>query len=455
MRLITALLSVVLLFGRGVSAQTPGLGGPTLWLSDRSVGEGMGIRTGDFEWHPGVATEAGFDSNFFQRSSSGLERTQFGDATGAFRLRVLPHLSLRTLDRRLDERGRAAHRALAFEAGGHLSYNELVGFAGAGPEYEEARNLQGGFGIGLTVLPDQKWSANLQAGYTYVYDPTNQGGFTSDFSRHLVDARAGLLWKPGGGAFEWTLLQYRTRLSLFDKANFTIYNNQSHQLASAGKWRFLPKTALLFDGSFGAVQYPTFSSLNDGTFLSARLGLSGLVWTRVGLMAMLGWASSFYVNGSGLAGNYDDVIANAEAKFYLSTGDEKKQVGFAQVGPSTVAFGYARSFQDGYLGDYFQRDRFYGQLGYLLGGVVLTRLEGGISRVGYPSFLLEGTAQESFSETRVDVLGFAEWRPRPTIGINLTLRYDQNASQVLQAVTYSDDLSFSRFQALLGARWFL
>src|SRR5690606_34618889 len=111
MRLITALLSVVLLFGRGVSAQTPGLGGPTLWLSDRSVGEGMGIRTGDFEWHPGVATEAGFDSNFFQRSSSGLERTQFGDATGAFRLRVLPHLSLRTLDRRLDERGRAAHRA--------------------------------------------------------------------------------------------------------------------------------------------------------------------------------------------------------------------------------------------------------------------------------------------------------------------------------------------------------
>ena len=33
------------------------------WIKDRSYGEGIGIRTGNLELHPGIAGEFGYDSN--------------------------------------------------------------------------------------------------------------------------------------------------------------------------------------------------------------------------------------------------------------------------------------------------------------------------------------------------------------------------------------------------------
>jgi hypothetical protein len=36
------------------------------WLGDRRFGGGIGVRAGDFELHPGVAGEVGFDTNFYQ-----------------------------------------------------------------------------------------------------------------------------------------------------------------------------------------------------------------------------------------------------------------------------------------------------------------------------------------------------------------------------------------------------
>ncbi len=455
-RVVSAVLSAVLFLSRGSGAQTTGLRGPQPWLGDRAVGEGIGIRAGNFELHPGVSAEFGFDSNFFQRAASGIERDQFGRPASALRLRVTPHFLLRTLDRRLDTEGQARPRNIAFEAGAQLSYNELFGLRqDSRALFEAARNLQGGGGLSLSILPNRKWSAEAEASYFYVYDPTNQGGLTSDFSRHLLDAGAGLNWAPGGGAFEWQLLRYATRLSLFDQENFAIYNNQRHLFLSSGSWKFLPKTALLFDGEWGLVRYAPGASLNDGGWIQGRLGLNGLVTTRLALSVMMGWASSFYVNQNGMARNYDDFVGNAEASFYITSGEERRRPGFPHVGPSKLSLGYARTFQDGYLGDFFQRDRGYAQLGYLVGGVVLTRVEGGVSLINYPDFLLEGAENPGFSEVRLDLMGFAEYRPMTSVGVNLTVSYDQNFSRVLQAVTYNDDLSFNRFRALLGLRWFL
>ena len=38
------------------------------WLRDRRVGEGAGYQAGDFEVHPGIAAEIGYDSNYLGRS---------------------------------------------------------------------------------------------------------------------------------------------------------------------------------------------------------------------------------------------------------------------------------------------------------------------------------------------------------------------------------------------------
>ena len=59
------------------------------WLSDRKYSEGIGIKAGDFEIHPGIGGEAGFDSNWFLRTyNTGFVNgcpTACPDAAGIFR----------------------------------------------------------------------------------------------------------------------------------------------------------------------------------------------------------------------------------------------------------------------------------------------------------------------------------------------------------------------------------
>ena len=74
------------------------------WVKDRRYGEGVGIRVGNLEMHPSVAAEAGYDSNYFQRSGGANE-----PVIDVIRMRVTPSFSLSTLSaqrRAFDEAGR-------------------------------------------------------------------------------------------------------------------------------------------------------------------------------------------------------------------------------------------------------------------------------------------------------------------------------------------------------------
>jgi len=68
------------------------------WLKDRRYTEGIGIRVGDVELHPGIAGEFGYDSNYFHRAGEGDE-----DTVGALRLRITPSFSISTLGRQRTE----------------------------------------------------------------------------------------------------------------------------------------------------------------------------------------------------------------------------------------------------------------------------------------------------------------------------------------------------------------
>src|SRR4051795_3214671 len=65
------------------------------WVSNPDFSEGIGIRAGNFELHPGVGAEFGYDSNYFRAAES-------EHPVDALKLRVTPSLSIRTLgsDRR-------------------------------------------------------------------------------------------------------------------------------------------------------------------------------------------------------------------------------------------------------------------------------------------------------------------------------------------------------------------
>ena len=451
-----------LLLGTALLASTTGAlaqsapAAPQAWLGDRGIGEGIGIRAGGFELHPGASAELGFDSNYFQRAGSPQEVAQVGGPASALHIRITPTISLRTLEQRIAEEDRQNDRRLfAFDAAGRLSYNELLPFNGADAAlFDSARSLQGALSATLDVARARVWSGQANAGYAYIFDPSNQGGYTSNFSRHVLDAGALARWRPGAGAFEWTVLRYALRLTLFDIDAFAYNDNQSHTLSSSGNWKFLPKTAFLYDATAGVIRYRDQSPQNGGPWVNARLGLSGLLTQRFGLLTMVGWATSFYWNRNLAARNYDDFVANAEARFYL-TPQTAPAAAYSNVSQPSLAVGYARSFQNGYLGDFFQQDRGYGQLRYLFGGRVVAKFEGGLSVINYPDFLLEGAPQTGFWETRFDLMAFAEYRPSRVVGLNATIHYDANVSQILEAPTYVDDLSFSRFRFFLGARWFL
>ncbi|MDW8362679.1 MAG: hypothetical protein RMK74_09775, partial [Myxococcales bacterium] len=59
---LVGLCASVAVYDADVSAQG--------WLEDRRRAEGIGIRVGDLELHPGIGAEVGYDSNVFLQSDT-------------------------------------------------------------------------------------------------------------------------------------------------------------------------------------------------------------------------------------------------------------------------------------------------------------------------------------------------------------------------------------------------
>ncbi len=430
------------------------------WLSDRDVGKGIGIRAGNFELHPGVSGEFGYDSNYFQRADSEIEEQNVGPVEDTFRLRVTPSISLSTLDRRRAEATDAgAPPVIALNATadvtGNIFFNE---------EVRDEAHIQGGVGADLTLLPMRPWSFDFTGNYRRVVDPSNLPGIVNSYNRSSVVGGAGINWRPGGGLFQWRLVGYELRATLFEEDQYQLFNNLDHRIETRGRWVFFPRSALVFDGQYRFLRYTTNTDQDNGDLLRARLGYNGLLTDRFGLLVMGGWATSFYEEGDQPAENFDDFVASAELKWYI-TAQPRLQEGSAPVGLSTVAVGYDREFNNSYLGNFFRRDRGYAKLTYFVGGAFVLSLEGGYSKVAYPDFALIDPLDDAvilrqgFDEDRIDARLFAEYRPAGSIGINATLRYDQNLSRVItlsnEDPSIADDLDFARWQAFLGVRWFL
>ena len=102
-------------------------------------------------------------------------------------------------------------------------------------------------------------------------------------------------WRVGYN-FVGTLFEQQTQLT-----------SLNHEFTTrGGRWRFLPRTAIVYDGRFGIITYPTSASLTDtGTAATlnnagaktgshpvharTRIGINGLITPSFGLMAMVGW----------------------------------------------------------------------------------------------------------------------------------------------------------------------
>lgn len=452
------------------------------WISDRAIGEGIGIRAGDFELHPGLAGELGYDSNYFQRAGTAPPLLPPGAVNpgcapyycgvdqpiyAAYRLRITPSLTLSTIgtQRHVGDTRSAAPPQFTFHSSLFASYNELFA-AGNSYDFSNQRHIDGGATLGFDILPERPFSLDGNGSYTHTVAPSNDPAVVNSWNRDLVGVGAGVTWRPGGGMFDWRL-GYDLRYTYFESNTYRYLTNLNHAVTTHGRFKFLPRTALIYDGSATFLRYSDANApRNDGDIVQARLGLNGLVTNRFSVLAMVGWAATYFVpKATPVLSNYDSIVGQAEFDWYVLP-QPKLQPGDATVGLSVIGVGYLRDISVSYLADYYRRDRGYARASYFIGGRFLVDLQGGYSRITHPTFRVVGQPLPAFTgvaEDRVDVQLFTEYRTSDSLGINATIRYD--ASLTNQFLNYvppaanqsyvSDNLAFSRFQAWLGVRWFM
>lgn len=414
------------------------------WVGSPDFSEGVGIRAGNFELHPSVGAEFGYDSNFTRASAA-------EGPVEALKLRITPSLTLSTL-------GKARRNAetppnVVFVGGAHASYFELFPLDSDESEIRKRRNVAAGVNAKLDVFPFRKVGFDLLAGWTRVIQAEGRSEDLAGegFNRNTFRYGGGLTWRPGGGLFEWRA-GYTGTFNYFENEAFSSLQNLHHDVNTRGRWRFLPRTALLFDTSYTFVRYSNSTIQTDGDILRSRIGFHGLVTYHLALLGMVGWASTFYRShgGSIEPRQYDAPIANAELRWFIQPRPDLEKATIA-TGLSSVALGYARTVNNSYLGSFYQRDRGYLQFSAFLLGAIAGGLEFGVSRVAFPASLGGGQDVPALSQLRLDANVFGEYRFTDTLAANATFMYDQVNSDS----TPTEDLDYKRWQAYLGLRWFM
>ncbi len=416
-------------------------------MKDRRYGEGIGIRTGDLELHPGIAGEFGYDSNYFLRSDKDALKP-----VDTLRLRITPSFSLATISpqRREAEGGTTEPPKVTFRAGVAASYSEFIATKSANAdELSKQRNVGVNANLGLNILPQRPWGGDIYGDFVRIPQPSNNPDF--NFNRFTARFGGGIVWAPGGGMFDWRL-GYQYSFTYFEQNDLRSLSNYTNEVNTRGRWRFLPRTAFLYDASLGFLRYtnPTPGSL-DSDPVRARIGLNGLVTSSFALLAMVGWGASFYKGPN--AQQFDSVIAQGELKWYITPNPGTDATGAGLV-LSSIAVGYARDFFNSYLGDYYTRDRGYVNLSSFISQRFLLVLDAGVAALHYPNVygntrLLVHTP---FTSTLVDALLFGEYRFSDSIGLNTTIRYSTN---ITDTDIQGDFLDWKRFEAYIGLRWFL
>ncbi len=430
------------------------------WLADRTYAEGIGVRIGHLELHPGIAAEVGYDSNFFQRSGD-TDNPGESPVLSAYRLRLTPSVSLSTLgERRRESDGpQAQPPSVTFRASLFGSYNELLGEA-RDADQASKRFMDAGLHARLDVLPKRPWSGDLTGDYVRTVQASNDPAGESSWDRDTVHGGAGVSFRPGGGLFEWRFVGYDFTYNYFESDRAEALTNKHHKLGTRAKWLFLPRTALIGEADTTFIRY-TFMDAprNDGQTYRVRGGLHGLVTDRFTVTALVGWGGSAYdATATEFVDDYSNVIVQSEVKYYLLPNPTLEPKA-AAVGLSHIALGYLRDFNQSYIADYYRRDRGYLRADYFFAGQFLLDVQAGYSRINHPRFERGGELLESKKENRIDLQGFTEYRLSDSFGVNLTLRYDASLTDVTiplaATVDAGDNLAFSRCSGWLGARYFL
>lgn len=408
------------------------------WLSNRSSEEGPGVRLGQsLVFHPGVGVEGGYDTNVFYSDEN---------TPGAGRLRISVNLDLATRppQRRTDGEGRVQRsRNLEFRLGIAAAYNEYLSGLDV---VQEHRNVDLNAGFDLNILPGRVFSVMISDTYVRSVQPQNEVG-PRNFNRDYNDAQIYFQIAPGGGMFDLRI-GYNLQLTYYEDSDFPglqyTGNFLGHNVFANLRWRFLPKTALVFSGSFTPILAfddgapPPDTRVNHDQYQTrATVGLVGLLTRRFSLLLQAGYGGAYFTGGE--IPYYETFIGRLELQFHITP-------------TARLRFGYDRDFFPTPFSDYYNRDRVAATYSHLIAGRVLLELTAGFSYIDYSSELNVGGEAQDRRDPMVDVKLFADYRIRDWIAINATLAYLGNFTDFVATYAGTDPGSFQHFLALAGVR---
>ncbi len=431
------------------------------WLKDRKYSEGAGWRAGNFELHPGIAVEGGYDSNWFFRTNKTGTGIVNGNVLPAGLLRVTPSFALSTLgpQRRTGTEGEVDLPSVNFRAGASATYREFFG----AQEIRDQRNVGGNVNMKLEFAPGRPVGGELGAIYNRVVRPSSSGDPNLAFNRNEITGSGAVVFAPGGGLLDWRV-GYQARAELFDDT--AQYNSLTHEAFTKGRWRFRPRTAFIYDATGRFTTYLSPILLRNSTPFRTRLGMTGLITPRFALTAMAGWGSSFIDTGGNAAvPQYDSVIAEAELRWFLSGSPASQEnASEASLAVSYLALGYNRDFQPSLISNFVGIDRGFAKFVFFFGGKALISAEVGVGTAKYPDILGSsgGVIKPSFTDIRADATLYSEYRFSDSFAINATGKFTGNFSknQIPADLTGTIsntlvDMNWRRIEAFLGVRWFL
>ncbi len=306
-----------------------------LFLALTSLLVSADIEKGAFKFTPYITSYNEYNSNFFKSTSNEVD---------VIMLKILPGIKLENRNNRNTE--------LKFSL--NTSYRYFISLV------DGAKDM-----VGNNNDFDVDGSLNLaffKTGNFSVYTSDNfskvtYSGYVAPIRKFVNNFNFGIQTTPFGKA-----LKFRLGYSFgFNKTIFTDDLSERTKLASEAQdnmehnfnfdieWRFLPKTALLSTTSYGFIMHynndaSTASSLNivDSTPILSKIGLRGVITSKLALKLMLGWAYVMYDSGS----NFNSFVANAELTYNFS----KK---------TSLVLGFQNSFKDVVFSNYLSYYDFY------------------------------------------------------------------------------------------------
>jgi hypothetical protein len=425
------------------------------WLPDRQYAEGPGFQAGNLEIHPGVALRGGYANNVFLadgKTRDGVTRSPQGSAI----LAVTPHLYVSTEGKQRSTQGEDRQGAtpelkpIVFRGGVAATYFKY--FMDYGPN-----NIDVDTDLYLGIAPGRAFGVDLQAGYLRSIRPFAQSlGKTRATSKAYVFDTIDPKVRFRFGSKSQVLtgfLGYGPKITIFESSIYDYLSNLQHGVDAGTAWKFLPSTALIFDGSVGFQRYINDAStapliFSDNTLFKSRLGINGAITNSVALRGMVGYALAAVKDAR--LDDHEDVVGEAMASYFF--------------GPHKLDLGYQRDVQASALGAWMQIDRGYAKLGMLFGGALALSLDAGAGQAKYGRLLrpVTGGAEplgENNVSQRKDIRIDAAVRLEYRVTDYLAFMADGTFQSVITDFAYAasgaavpDPAGFNAFQAYGGVR---